>query len=56
MNEERNEKEMTINNKNEVSKEMEEGTPISHEKVGVLNEVRNVTFSIMLGRLLQVGM
>jgi len=45
---------MTKNKRNEVMMKMEEGTLASHQKVGLLGEVQNVTFWMMLGCSLQV--
>ncbi len=46
--------EMANNKKNKVMMEMEEGTLASHQKVGFLGEMRNVTLSTMLRCSLQV--
>jgi hypothetical protein len=48
--------EMANNKKNKVMMEMEEGTFASHQKVGFLGEIRNVTLSTMLRCSLQVVM
>jgi hypothetical protein len=49
-------KEMANNRRNEVRKETDEGTFTSLQKVGIFGKVQNVTFSMMLGCSLQVGL